>query len=187
MHGSIGAFLLNTDMLQEADKEDFQCYKEKVIDIDLLLEPTPQESIAIASTNDQSIEHESLNPYIEKLGINNIRIIRRIYRQWDILKSYLSSPPFRQPTISCMSADDFYSYFKSLTTKASEAVQACMRYSGYHGDRKNIAINAREALLRIAGESELQAHRIAVKLGDKGILSGPSQEHPQEEDLEEVE
>lgn len=67
--------LLLNDGTQEV--EDYKKYKEKVIDVELYFSPSPQESASIAF--DKSKEYRNdLSEYTVKLGINNIRILKKI-------------------------------------------------------------------------------------------------------------
>jgi hypothetical protein len=73
--------LLNDEQLE--DREQFQGYLEKVVDINLRYAPTSAESVDIAlggikesRTAMKTLVHERAT----KLGIDNIRVIRKIYR-----------------------------------------------------------------------------------------------------------
>lgn len=57
--------------------EDYKKYKEKVIDTELHFSPSPLESAEIAYDNLKPY-HQKLATYTVKLGINNIRILKKI-------------------------------------------------------------------------------------------------------------
>ncbi|HDU8495668.1 TPA: hypothetical protein RG419_002311 [Morganella morganii] len=56
---------------------DYETYKEKVIDIELDFSPTPEESAAIAY-NEKKIYHKELSEFTISLGIKNIRVLTKI-------------------------------------------------------------------------------------------------------------
>jgi hypothetical protein len=86
--------LLNQSELGSGDKEDFETQLEKVIDSRLVFEPTPEEAVAIAITGKLWHEKELAQDCI-KLGLTNIRIIRKIervvQRLRELLKTYDSA------------------------------------------------------------------------------------------------
>lgn len=57
--------------------DDYETYKEKVIDIELDFSPTPEESAAIAYDNRQPY-HKELSEFTVSLGIKNIRVLTKI-------------------------------------------------------------------------------------------------------------
>ncbi|MFH1671874.1 MAG: hypothetical protein ABIF87_00365 [Pseudomonadota bacterium] len=68
--------ILNDQSLEDHALIDYKKYREKVIDIELLFNPSASECVSIAlSTDDVSTK---LKGFIESLGINNIRIIKKI-------------------------------------------------------------------------------------------------------------
>jgi KAP family P-loop domain len=71
--------VLNDEQLKAEQKQWFESYLEKVVDVSLTLQPTPSESIAIAirGTDDLSMR---IAERCTSLGIANIRVIRRIER-----------------------------------------------------------------------------------------------------------
>jgi len=64
--------------------EDYKKYKEKVIDLELHFSPSPKESAEIAYDNSKEY-HSRLAEYTIKLGINNIRILKKIETTIDYL------------------------------------------------------------------------------------------------------
>ncbi|AID31593.1 hypothetical protein ACVILI_005369 [Mesorhizobium sp. USDA 4775] len=97
--------LLNDEALKGADKDQFTSYLEKVVDINLRFAPTPAESAKIAM--DGVAGADALKAMVSersvKLGIDNVRVIRKIFRlvaliepmlkdyQPGVLKSVVSS------------------------------------------------------------------------------------------------
>lgn len=70
--------LLNTDKLE--DGSIWKNLHEKVVDIELRLQPTPAESFDIASTGSEFRYLSFAREAIVALGVTNIRVIRRILR-----------------------------------------------------------------------------------------------------------
>lgn len=70
--------LLNDGELGE-EREDFDSYFEKTIDVHLHFAPTPEESAAIAFANPTTTE-QRVRQHCVDFGITNIRIIRKIQR-----------------------------------------------------------------------------------------------------------
>jgi len=71
--------LLNDEQLEESNKLEFQKQLEKVVDVSLVFDPTPEEAVAISFTNKTEI-NQNLQPWIIKLDITNIRVIKKIER-----------------------------------------------------------------------------------------------------------
>ncbi|MEJ1463524.1 MAG: hypothetical protein RPU15_09660 [Candidatus Sedimenticola sp. (ex Thyasira tokunagai)] len=59
--------------------EDYEKYREKVIDIELAFAPDPEECASIAYT-DETPHHSRLQELVTSLGIRNIRILKKIER-----------------------------------------------------------------------------------------------------------
>jgi hypothetical protein len=68
--------ILNDQSLEDHALIDYKKYREKVIDIELLFNPSASECVSIALSI-ESVSTE-LKSYIESLEINNIRIIKKI-------------------------------------------------------------------------------------------------------------
>lgn len=68
--------LLNTDKLSEGD--DWTTLHEKVVDVEITLKPLPSESFDIAAEGKTGAYLAETKNAVEILGINNIRIIRKI-------------------------------------------------------------------------------------------------------------
>jgi len=81
------ALILNSDAL-DGDKDEFRMYYEKVVDISLDFAPTPAECIAIAfEANTKAVKWLAEN--CVKLGISNIRLMKRIERLMRIVENLL--------------------------------------------------------------------------------------------------
>ncbi len=81
--------ILNDESLENVALIDYKKYREKVIDIELVFNPNPSECADIALPNDAvSVK---LKGFVEKLGINNIRIIKKIERLSRIIEPLLSA------------------------------------------------------------------------------------------------
>ena len=79
------ALILNADAL-DSDKEEFRTYYEKVVDISLDFSPTPAECTAIAFNADTNAMR-LLGEDCIKLGISNIRLMKRIERSVRTIES----------------------------------------------------------------------------------------------------
>lgn len=83
--------LLNDEALKGDDKEQFTSYLEKVVDINLRFAPTPAESAKIAI--DGVAGTDALKAMVSersiKLGIDNVRVIRKIFRLVVLIESML--------------------------------------------------------------------------------------------------
>ena len=77
------ALILNDESLNDTQLIDYTKYREKVIDIELLFNPSAQECAEIALSNDKV--SMTLKDFIVKLNINNIRIIKKIERLSNII------------------------------------------------------------------------------------------------------
>jgi hypothetical protein len=69
--------IMNEDKLKDGEKAAYAMYREKVVDFDLLFDPTSDEAIEIAIPPTVPMR-EMLVGCCRKLGIKNIRVLRRI-------------------------------------------------------------------------------------------------------------
>ncbi|RVC78447.1 hypothetical protein EN745_18875 [Mesorhizobium sp. M4A.F.Ca.ET.022.05.2.1] len=71
--------LLNDEQLE--DKDEFESYLEKVVDINLRFKPTPEESATIALKDPEGSAEvaEMVRNNVTKLGIDNVRVIRKLH------------------------------------------------------------------------------------------------------------
>jgi hypothetical protein len=72
-------FLLNDEQLAKEQKEKFDSYLEKVVDISLTFDPTPQDSASVALNHDDHVS-QRISELCISLGISNIRVIKKIER-----------------------------------------------------------------------------------------------------------
>lgn len=80
--------VLNTDALKDRTS-DFETYFEKVVDVNLVFAPTPQESVdaALPAPTGALVK---LKEQVIRLGITNIRVIKRIERFVEMLEQVLA-------------------------------------------------------------------------------------------------
>lgn len=71
--------LLNDEEMAPVQKQEFERQLEKVVDVSLVFDPDPQEAAAIALSGNTELE-EMLRQRTVKLGIVNIRVIKKIER-----------------------------------------------------------------------------------------------------------
>ncbi len=69
--------LLNTDRLDD-QQQAWRTLYEKVIDRQIVLKPTPADALAVAFTDRPHPFAQAIAPAVERLGLTNIRVIRRI-------------------------------------------------------------------------------------------------------------
>ena len=82
--------ILNDSAFEDPNfKSEYDTYKEKVIDIELLLAPTPQECVEIA-LHPQSEMYQRIAQFIVSLNIKNIRIIKKIEKLAGLLVESLA-------------------------------------------------------------------------------------------------
>lgn len=83
--------LLNDEAMTSDDQEKFNLLLEKVVDVSVTFEPSPAEAAAIALTGTDTVS-EQIRDLTTKIGITNIRVIKKIERMAralaDTLKSY---------------------------------------------------------------------------------------------------
>jgi hypothetical protein len=81
--------LLNDEQLEGDDAEAFKTQLEKVIDTRIAFDPTPEEAVGIGLTDD-AVFRPWLREDAIKLGITNIRVIRKIQRSAARLQELLT-------------------------------------------------------------------------------------------------
>lgn len=72
--------LLNSDALKEADAEDFRVQLEKIIDIQLEFNPSPEEAIETAIPDRSTLRSGLVAKHTIELGITNLRTVFKILR-----------------------------------------------------------------------------------------------------------
>lgn len=72
--------ILNEEELVQSDKDEFDKYNEKVIDISLHFAPSATDCIRIALRGPTDLTTKQLEKYCALLGISNIRVIKQIER-----------------------------------------------------------------------------------------------------------
>lgn len=86
------ALLLNDEEMAESKKKEFERQLEKVVDIPLVFDPSPEEAAAIALVGDTDLER-LLRERTVQLGIVNIRVIKKIERMALRLQAILKGFP----------------------------------------------------------------------------------------------
>jgi len=81
------ALLLNDG---EDGLEDFNKYREKVVDVEILFDPTPKECSEIAFAGAEPL-YRSIGELSQKLGITNIRTLKKIERLMRLVEPKLDS------------------------------------------------------------------------------------------------
>lgn len=80
----------NKDQHSKKDRKLYKSHHEKTVDIHLTLKPTPRECSELALPEDDELA-ERVRAYVQLLGIDNIRAIRKIMRYSQILHKQLES------------------------------------------------------------------------------------------------
>lgn len=83
------ALIFNDEKMGEDNAEEYRRFREKVIDFEIEFKPTPKECIAIALPGKDEITSK-LSDLIERLGISNIRVIKKIERVAKIIAPLLA-------------------------------------------------------------------------------------------------
>lgn len=81
--------ILNDESFEGKSKDEYKIFREKCIDIELFFDPSANECSIIAIKGQDNVSVK-LREFTEKLGINNIRIIKRIERVARLLEHSLS-------------------------------------------------------------------------------------------------
>ena len=78
--------LLNEEKMEKTDQDTFNRYLEKVSDASLRFNPTSEEAVSIASSGNSPISGRTAE-LCSDLGIRNIRVMKKIQRNLDTLKT----------------------------------------------------------------------------------------------------
>ncbi|NEV65123.1 P-loop NTPase fold protein [Thiorhodococcus minor] len=81
--------IFNDQTMGSENNEEYQKFREKVIDFEIEFNPTSRECVEIAIPNPAESK-QVLVEHIEKLGISNIRIIKKIERLFDQFMTHLA-------------------------------------------------------------------------------------------------
>ena len=82
--------IFNEEKLVGQPLVEYNEYREKVVDIELIYEPTPKEAALIAIS--ENLPHRtSIIEHTCKLGIKNIRVLRKISENVEMLHAHMSS------------------------------------------------------------------------------------------------
>ena len=81
--------ILNDESFEDKAKDDYKLFREKCIDLELVFDPSASECSIIAITGQDNVSVK-LREFIETLGVNNIRIIKKIERVGRLLEKALS-------------------------------------------------------------------------------------------------
>ena len=80
IYGSRIVLILNSDQLEDKDKEVWNKLREKVIDHEISLETTPEEAFDIALQNVPSPHGQMIREAVKTCKVSNIRIIQKMIR-----------------------------------------------------------------------------------------------------------
>ncbi len=80
--------IMNDEKLHEKNKEEYDNYKEKVIDKEFCFAPTPEECVTLVLRNNEQND-DILKERCCRLGIKNIRVINKIKQMRDSLTPLL--------------------------------------------------------------------------------------------------
>ncbi|MBD9653167.1 GNAT family N-acetyltransferase [Ensifer sp. ENS09] len=156
--------LLNSEALKDHGRKDFEVQLEKVIDINLVFDPTPQEAAAIAVPDRSGVPENWIAQYTVTLGISNIRTIHklrriaarlretlrhhdeRIYRKAvhsACLYGFALYQPEDAPPLTMLLEERPYAYLFGEKEKSPEEIrwtELISRYQYHHADRFDIAV-----------------------------------------------
>ena len=82
--------IFNDEQMGAGNSEEYKKFREKVIDFEIEFKPTSEECVEIALSNQTKLERE-IGDFVVQLGINNIRIIKKIERIANILYPHLGT------------------------------------------------------------------------------------------------
>lgn len=85
-------FLLNEEGLDKKNRDAYDAYLEKVVDVSLLFAPTPLESVGIALKGADEAS-ELTRKYCLMLGLENVRVITKIHKAVTQLEALLKDFP----------------------------------------------------------------------------------------------
>ncbi len=109
--------IFNDEKMGEENSDEYKRFREKVIDFEIEFKPTPRECTEIALPSQNHLMQE-VGGLVERLGINNIRIIKKIERVANIISPILEQ--YEKEVLSqslhtlCLYSLCFYSSDKSI-------------------------------------------------------------------------
>ena len=83
------ALIFNDEKMGDENVDEYRRFREKVIDFEIEFKPTSQECVSIALPGNDALT-ERLENLIERLGISNIRVIKKIERVAKIISPLLA-------------------------------------------------------------------------------------------------
>jgi hypothetical protein len=81
--------IVNDGQLEKSDIEVIEKYREKVVDITLTLQRSPQDSILLFQSELEEIDADFIKKNITKLEISNLRTIQKIIRYFKAIKPFI--------------------------------------------------------------------------------------------------
>lgn len=130
--------IFNDGKMGEENAEEYRRFREKVIDFEIEFRPTPKDCITIALPDNDALTPK-LGELIEKLGISNIRIIKKIERVAKIINPLLTQ--YEKEVLDqalhtlCLYAYCFYSSDKSVPNY-EYLLKLKYTFSGFGGKKK---------------------------------------------------
>jgi hypothetical protein len=161
--------ILNDEALQDNAVVDYQKYREKVIDKEIRFDPTSAECAAIALSDDDI--SKKLKEFSEKLGINNIRIIKKVERLAKPLVSLLKNfePEITHSALHTLTLMTWSFYSKEGSAPSFDFIKGHNHIADVFSDRETETENAEwKAILRkydygSTDELDLQIAKIVEK------------------------
>ncbi|MBY5394887.1 hypothetical protein HFN01_08600 [Rhizobium leguminosarum] len=139
--------LLNDAQLE--DKEEFEGYLEKVVDVHLRFQPSHEEIAEIAIPGDADNIGNLIKDFAIKLGISNVRVIRKVYALSKLVTPLFKEYSFKV-TINAVRAITLFgwSYFQP---ESGPSLDYLRKVNTYASDNNNTDedLRWRDILLRI--------------------------------------
>ena len=120
--------ILNDEQLGTKEKNEYEKYREKVIDKELLFSPTPKECCEIAFGKDYKF-YAFLEDKCCKLGIKNIRILKKIKNLAEEIEKFLNerSDETQRNVLSSLVLFTYFFYTKEHDVPNLKFIKACTR------------------------------------------------------------
>ena len=94
------AIIFNDSSLDDASKKEYQTYREKVVDIELLFSPSTEECMSLIFPDDDEISIK-LKECVANLNITNIRILKKLKKIVEDVCGYLGEYEKELRTQAC--------------------------------------------------------------------------------------